>query len=298
MPSSVSTVENPMRAIRRFLKQQANRLPFLAHRYRVWRDARFDRIDPQLIRFGFRLTGQQEMMDGVFEPVETAIVREMASRVDLFVDVGANIGYYVCHALQVNSDVQVLALEPLASNLRHLLRNIQANGWDHRCEVLPIAASAGPGILRLYGAGTGASLVRGWNNAPDSSATLVPTNSLDRIAGRRFSGSRCAIMIDVEGHEAAVIAGAVGFMVADPKPIWFIEIGLGEHRSDRVGNPEFENIFRRFADAGYAAWTCTSPRRRLTQHLVRAAAHGEISLGTHNFVFAGQDDSFCDWLGS
>jgi len=291
-------MESPLKSIRLFLKREAKRLPSLAHRYRVWRDSRFDRIDPQPTRFGFKLTGQQAMMEGAFEPVETAIVGEIASRVEVLIDVGANIGYYVCHALQVNSGVEVVALEPLASNLRHLLRNIQANGWDHRCEVLPIAASAGPGILRLYGAGTGASLVRGWNNAPDSSATLVPTNSLDRIAGRRFSGRRCAIIIDVEGHEAAVIAGAAGFMVADPKPIWFIEIGLGEHRSDRVGNPDFENIFERFADAGYAAWPCTLPRRRLTQDLVRAAAHGEISLGTHNFVFAGQDDSFCDWLGS
>ena len=66
-------------------------------------------------------------------------------------DVGANIGYYVCHALQSNPVCTVVAIEPLPANLRYLLRNVKANGWDHRCEIMPVAVSSQPSVVSLFG---------------------------------------------------------------------------------------------------------------------------------------------------
>jgi len=57
------------------------------------------------------------MMRGVFEPTETQIIRDLVKEAGVFIDVGANIGYYVCHALQANPLCAVIALEPLPSNL-------------------------------------------------------------------------------------------------------------------------------------------------------------------------------------
>jgi len=56
-------------------------------------------------------------MRGVFEPTETQIIRDLVKEAGVFIDVGANIGYYVCHALQANPLCAVIALEPLPSNL-------------------------------------------------------------------------------------------------------------------------------------------------------------------------------------
>lgn len=267
------------------LKRQAKRFPWLAHRYRQWRDAAFERVEPQVTPFGFRLSGQRDMMNGTFEPAETMMIRKLVGSVDVFVDVGANIGYYVCHALQSNPGCRVVAIEPLPSNLRYLLRNVKANGWDDRCEVMPVAVSAQPSVVSLFGTGTGASLVRGWNGAPDSSALLVPANTLENILGSRFSSERCLIMIDVEGHERAVIAGAQTLLAQVPKPIWFVEIGLGEHLKGRAGNPGFSKVFEEFFAAGYDAWACTSNPQRISVEDVRSAASGSTSLGTHNFLF-------------
>jgi FkbM family methyltransferase len=225
------------------------------------------------------------MMSGTFEPAETVIVRKLVGNIDVFVDVGANIGYYVCHALQSNPECRVVAIEPLPSNLRCLLRNVKANGWDHRCEIMPIAVSSEPAVVSLFGAGTGASLVRGWNGAPDSSALLVPANTLSNILGDRFANQRCLIMIDVEGHESAVIAGAQALLARVPKPVWFVEIGLGEHIGGRAGNPAFRSVFDEFFAAGYDAWACTSTPRRLSVEEIDSAARGSTSLGTHNFLF-------------
>lgn len=267
------------------MKRHAKRFRWFAHRYRQWRDAAFERVEPQVTPFGFRLSGQRDMMSGTFEPAETAMIRRLVGSIDVFVDVGANIGYYVCHALQSNPECRVVALEPLPANLRYLLRNVKANGWDHRCEIMPVAVSSEPSVVSLYGAGTGASLVRGWNGAPDSSALLVPANTLGNILGDRFLNKRCLIMIDVEGHEGAVIAGAQALLAQVPKPIWFVEIGLGEHLGGRAGNPAFSKVFEEFLAAGYDAWACTATPRRICIEDVHSAATGSTSLGTHNFLF-------------
>lgn len=267
------------------LKSLLRRFPAIAHRYRVWRDSSFERVEPQTTPFGFRLSGHRDMMRGIFEPAETQVVRDLVKKADVFIDVGANIGYYVCHALQANPSCSVIALEPLPSNLRYLLRNIKANGWDARCEVAPVAASSQPAIVSLFGAGTGASLIRGWNGAPDSSAILVPANSLDNIIGERFQGQACLVMIDVEGHEADVIEGAKNLLARVPKPMWFVEIGLGEHLEKGRGNPAYKKVFETFFASGYVAWACSSPPRRITRDELDAVSLGTISLGTHNFLF-------------
>ena len=213
------------------------------------------------------------------------MIRKLVGNIDVFVDVGANIGYYVCHALQSNPECRVVAIEPLPANLRYLLRNVKANGWDHRCEIMPIAVSSEPAVVSLFGAGTGASLVRGWNGAPDSSALLVPANTLSNILADRFANQRCLIMIDVEGHEGAVIAGAQSLLTRVPKPIWFVEIGLGEHIGGRAGNPAFRSVFDEFFAAGYDAWACTSTPRRVSVEEIDSAVSRSTSLGTHNFLF-------------
>lgn len=92
-------------------------------------------------------------------------------------------------------------------------------------------------------------------------------------------------MIDVEGHEGAVIAGAQALLAQVPKPIWFVEIGLGEHLGGRAENPAFSKVFEEFFAAGYDAWACMASPRRICVEDVHSAANGSTSLGTHNFLF-------------
>jgi hypothetical protein len=48
---------------------------------------------------GFKFIGNKSMMNSLFEPCETEIVKKIFPKVNLFINVGANIGYYVCLAL-------------------------------------------------------------------------------------------------------------------------------------------------------------------------------------------------------
>ena len=152
-------------------------------------------------------------------------------------------------------------------------------------EIMPVAVSLQPSVAWLFGARTRAYLIRGCNGAPDTSTVLVPANTLDNILGSRFSSERCLIMIDVEGHEKAVIAGAQALLAQVPKAIWFVEIGLAELLGGRPGNPAFSRVFKGFFAAGYDAWACTSSPWRISVEDVRSAASSSTSLGTHSFLF-------------
>jgi len=110
------------------IKRHDKRFPRLARRYRRWIAAVFERVELQVPPFGFWLSGQRDMINGTCEPAETMMIRNLVGSVDVFVDVGANAGYYVCHAFQSNPVCRAVAIEPLPANLRYLLRIVKANG--------------------------------------------------------------------------------------------------------------------------------------------------------------------------
>ena len=53
--------------------------------------------------WGFSLAGHETMAAGKFYPQETRLMRDLSQEVDLLVNVGANVGYYCCHALSLGN---------------------------------------------------------------------------------------------------------------------------------------------------------------------------------------------------
>lgn len=147
--------------------------------------------------WGFTLVGHSAMARGAFEPEETAIVRRLLQEVDVLVNVGANVGYYCCHALSLGKPV--IAVEPIVGNLHYLLKNIHDNGWAQQAQVFPVAMGTNTDILQMWG-GTGASLVKGWAGISESYVTQVPVLRLDRVLGDSLQEQRALILVDIEGY--------------------------------------------------------------------------------------------------
>jgi FkbM family methyltransferase len=234
---------------------------------------------------GFRLVGNELMESGQFEPEETSLVQDLLPKVDLLVNIGANIGYYCCIALKAGKEV--VAFEPLDSNLRYLLRNLRENNWRERVEVYPVAVGNKDGIVDLFGAGTGASLLKGWAGAPEFVVTSVPLFRLDTLLGQRFQGRQCFILVDIEGSEKGLLEGASGILGMDPKPIWMMEIAVSEHQPAGVKiNPNLLSTFDTFWANGYESWTATKVSRPVVRDEIERIASGAVNtLPTNNFFF-------------
>ena len=260
-----------------------DRFPRLATLYRGLRDQVGFMKVPVATPWGFKLAGNDGMAVGSFEPIETALVRDLLGEVDVFVNVGANIGYYCCHALSIGKPV--IAFEPMHWNMRHLLRNIRSNGWSN-VEVYPVVLSNGVGIINIFGGDTGASVIKGWANIPDSYVTLAPTSTMDLLLGDRLHGKMALILVDIEGAEKLMLEGAKRMLCNDPKPIWLIEIVTKDHQPTGVDiNPNLLATFEMFFDLGYQAFRVDHDMRPVTLEAVRQAAWGTLDLGTHNFLF-------------
>lgn len=267
------------------LKPIVERFPSINKMYRVMRDNRRN-LQPRRTPLGFLFQGNPLMESGQFEPVETRLVSRLLSKVDILVNVGANVGYYCCLALQAGKTV--VAFEPMPGNLHHLLRNIKINGWDSRAEVFPMALSDRTGVIEIYGGGTGASLVRGWANVPEDYVSLVAVHTADDVLAHRLRGLRSLYIVDIEGSELQFLEGAAQLLAQLPRPIWMVEINITEHFPCATAvNPALESTFGVFFDHGYQAWTVTEPMRRVFPEQVGVIARSGVdAFHTHNFVFA------------
>ncbi len=213
--------------------------------------------------YGFSITGSssihhKRMQEGTFETDEVKLLISLLADTDVFVDVGANIGYFTCLARSLKK--KVVTIEPLAQNLHYLYRNLYGNpGPD--VDIFPVGLSEKPGVARLFGASsTGASLLQKWAGASQRISRLIPISTLDNVLGDRFTGQKLIIKVDVEGVEKAVLSGATKILRMTPRPIWLIEVCLNEFHPTGV-NPDFLATFETFWNLGYEV-TLAGPNKR------------------------------------
>ncbi len=71
-------------------------------------------------------------INGVYEPLETKLVRKEVKKSDVVLDIGANIGYYtLILAKLVGKKGRVFAFEPDPTNFALLKKNISINGYKN-----------------------------------------------------------------------------------------------------------------------------------------------------------------------
>lgn len=271
--------------IKNSVKKTLNNFPAFIKFLRNSRDLLDQNSPAKSTQWGFTLAGNDSMSSGMFEPEETILVNKLLDEVEHFINVGANIGYYVCHAL--NKNKTVVAVEPVTRNLHYLLKNIKDNGWESRSEVFPIALGEKNSILSIWGGNTGASLIKGWASIPDNYVTQVPVLSLDRIIGTTINNKRTLILVDIEGAELFLLLGAKKILENNPKPIWLIEISISEHQPQGVNlNPNLLKTFQIFWDHGYESFTANEELKQIFPHDLNEVINSGIdSIKSDNFVF-------------
>ena len=167
-----------------------------------------------------------------FECPLPAILHAWARRnPGLAIDVGANTGYYALLAALSAREGRVLAFEPDRVVLARLETNIRLNELERRVFAHATALSDHTGLATLYVPSqehgvidTSSSLEPTFANA-HSELRQVDVTTLDGFLRQtRYSSAAVTLLkIDVEGHEAAVLRGAIE-TIRRWRPAIFIEI--------------------------------------------------------------------------
>jgi FkbM family methyltransferase len=156
-------------------------------------------LDPHEAIEGVMLIAPQ-----LYEPAEMALLKGWLQPGDVFVDVGAHIGFVTLQAARVVGPTgKVLAIEAEPENFQRLRHNVALNPWapvtpihsgvSDRREVLPIA-------INTTGNRGGSSFVR---DGPET--VLISCRPLHAIVCDQHLDCIHAMKIDIEGMEGRVL---------------------------------------------------------------------------------------------
>ncbi len=156
---------------------------------------------------------------GCWEPFETEIVRRLlgsasprlsAGMRPLFVDCGANLGWYSVVAGLLGADV--VACEPMPANAALLRRNVSRNGLSSRVEVheTALGLTAGSAALHLSSTNQGDHRLHAGAShdaSKERSTVSVSVRALSELLGGRRP---LAMKLDTQGSEVAILSGGRG----------------------------------------------------------------------------------------
>ena len=239
-------------------------------------------------QWGFWMSGNKDMQSGVFEPDETIEILNLLKDTDIFINIGANIGYYCLHALNLNK--YVIAIEPNDKNLKKLMLNVLVNKYDKNIEIYQSAVGSEIGIQSLWGSGTGASLKKGWAGNSEFYSNLVPINTIDNIIAGRFENKRILILVDVEGFEYEVLIGARGVCSRQNPPQWVMEITTTQNQPiENPFNINFKDTFDEFYQYGYRSFVMGENLREIYRNEIAEININKIQYPHYNFYFKKND---------
>jgi len=148
---------------------------------------------------------------GVYEPLETELVKKEVKKGDVVLDIGANIGYYtLILARLVGDGGKVFAFEPDPTNFALLRKNVEANGYNN-VALVQKAVSNQTGKTRLYLNPDKAADHRIYESGDGRQSIVIEAVRLDDYF-KNFNGKIDFIKMDVQGAEGRVIQGMLNLL--------------------------------------------------------------------------------------
>lgn len=176
----------------------------------------------------------------------------------VFVDIGANIGWYSLQAARSTHVQRVVAVEPDAGNHRLLQANIARNGMEARIESVACAAGSQSGLARLHQYKASNLGRHSLLSDHGHGGSLVPVLTVDELLNRMDLSDApvAAIKIDVEGYEPWVLAGAS--VTLQRTQALLIELSP---ELSKAGGGDFADMLDLIAEAGFVPriWDASGP---------------------------------------
>ncbi len=150
--------------------------------------------------------GAAIIQDKIYEPHVTALIKKVLGKDDVFLDLGANLGYFTMLTSSiVKGNGKVIAFEPNPQNLQLIYSSILQNEAKN-IVVYPYAVSNVATILRFVTVGSNGGVVT-QNSKEQNHSLLVQSVTLDSML--KDEPVINFIKIDIEAHEPFALAGMV-----------------------------------------------------------------------------------------
>jgi len=141
-------------------------------------------------------TGLTERDDAIF-------ALDLLHEDDLFVDVGANIGFYPM--LAARRGARVVAYEPTPEAADSCERSVRINGLERLATVHRLACGASSGLARFS---TGLDVANHLLDTDDDAGVEVALSTLDEQLAELATPGLSMLKVDAEGHDMDVLRGA------------------------------------------------------------------------------------------
>jgi FkbM family methyltransferase len=188
-----------------------------------------------------------QAMQGEYEPHVMSTLDRLLGVGDVFVDVGANVGFHTFRAsARVGDGGRVVAVEANPENARLIAHTIESNSITN-VELVPLALAGGRGHVSFgtHVGSNGGFLPDGASTTGSGRGTLVATMALDELDLDRVS----VVKIDVEGAEGIVIDGATR-TIEQQRPTFVME--FSQEMTTRVSARSPLEHLGRFVEWGYS----------------------------------------------
>jgi FkbM family methyltransferase len=146
-----------------------------------------------------------------YEPFTRTVIEMLSAQARVFIDVGANIGFFSLVAGVLNPQLKLVAFEPNPRMFKLLLVNKRVNGLSNlTVEPLAVSNHEGIGQLFLSPSNMSASLEPDFQADfnPALGSIAVERITLDSYVQQHGISGPVLLKVDVEGHDRAFLEGA------------------------------------------------------------------------------------------
>jgi len=151
----------------------------------------------------------------IYEPEVKEFLQRQLKQNPIFVDCGANYGYWTLFALSHLNDQDCISIEASPKTFEHLQRNVEINNRHPRLINRAISSTHDELIsFETSGRNHAGAAISGMKEFKNVCATNIRTTNLRTILGAMAANRPVLIKLDVEGAEIEVIKG-LGSLVDD-----------------------------------------------------------------------------------
>jgi FkbM family methyltransferase len=192
------------------------------------------------------------ILSGAYERHEIDILRAVVPADGVFIDVGANVGYFsLAIASRPGFAGKVHAFEPVPPVHTLFERSVRENGLEERVIALRMALSNAPGSMALTNAESSINIGSTRLDLNGTSGNALHTATVGTLDSVACDLTPDVIKIDIEGAEALCLEGSI-MTINRHRPTLLVEIN--PELLKMMSGTDARELQARLSDFGYDLW--------------------------------------------